>query len=177
MEEVRLDATLFGEGIASVGDYLVQVTWKNRIGFVWRTDPLEIVHEFTYEGEAWGLASDANALFVSDGSSTLRIWDMSVVRGSPSVTELGRLSICDGSTPVGLLNDLQYVSGRLLANIWGSPRVACIGARGRLAGWLDFSGLDAPNERHTGRVLNGIAFNERSRRLFLTAKKWHKIFF
>ncbi len=167
-----LPAQLFGEGLALVGDQLIQLTWREQRALVYRRADFELLREFSYDGEGWGLAFDGTHLVMSNGSDRL-FWrdptDFAVVR---------TVAVTDQRRPVGLLNELEVIDGQIWANIYHSNRVAVIdSASGQVHRWLDFSGLLAANDRHGNEdVLNGIAFDEKRRRLFITGKRYRFIY-
>jgi glutaminyl-peptide cyclotransferase len=167
----RLDAQYFGEGIAIVGKSLFELTWQAELGFIYDRTTFQRTGTFTYKGEGWGLTSDGKRLIMSDGSSNLRFIDP-VTR-----KELSRIQVRDGGAPVERLNELEYVRGELLANVWQSDRIARISvANGQVLGWIDLSGLLSPREAQAADVLNGVAYDELQDRLFVTGKLWPKLF-
>lgn len=172
-----LDAKYFGEGIALWKDRLVQLTWQSGVGFVYDRETFEPVRTFTYAGEGWGLTDDGKRLIMSDGSSVLRFLDPDTLR------EIGRLPVRDEMGPVDKLNELEFVDGAILANIFETDTIARIDPKtGRVAGWIDLRGLLSQAEQarvdaqEPGGVLNGIAYDAAGRRLFVTGKLWPKIF-
>src|SRR4051812_10536854 len=161
----------FGEGIAVWRDRIFELTWRSEIGFIYDRKSLERVDTFTYPGEGWGLTTDGTRLIMSDGSSALRFLDPTTRK------ETGRIQVRDGSTPVEHLNELEFVKGEVLANVWLTDRIARIDPkRGRVVGWIDLQGLLSPGTAAEGAVLNGIAYDGANDRLFVTGKLWPKIF-
>ena len=170
LEARDLEPTLFGEGLARVDGRLYQLTWQAGRGFVHDLRDLRRLGEFSYTGEGWGLAYDGKLLFMSDGSHRLRIMD------PEGFVERGRIAVHDDGSPVVRLNELEFARGHLFANVWGSDRIARIDpATGRVTGWLDLSGLLGPRVAGAD-VLNGIAFDERTRHLWVTGKFWPRLF-
>jgi glutamine cyclotransferase len=168
----KLDEQYFGEGIAVVGDSLYELTWQSEIGFVYDRQSFQRTGTFAYRGEGWGLTSDGTRLIMSDGSASLRFLD-AVTR-----KELSRLTVRDGGSPVLNLNELEYVKGEILANVWQTDRIARISPKsGQVTGWIDLKGLLSPREQAQGvDVLNGIAYDAAGDRLFVTGKLWPKVF-
>jgi len=168
----NLDNTYFGEGAAIAGDKIVQVTWRSQKGLVYDKNTFDLLQTFTYPGEGWGLTYDGRNLIMSDGTAVLRYLDAATFR------ETGTLEVYDESGPVAKLNELEYVDGEIFANIWGSDRVARINPEtGRVKGWIDLSGLLPEKDRKGGEdVLNGIAYDPGSKRLFVTGKLWPKLY-
>lgn len=166
----RLSDTLFAEGLALVGDELVQLTWTAGRAFVLRLKDFSLVREHRYSGEGWGLAWDGTLLVMSDGSATLRFRDPLTFRVERE------LHVRENGRAIGALNELEFVEGVLYANIWRSDRVARIDpATGEVTGWLDLSPI-AERERASGdaEVANGIAWD--GRRLFVTGKRWRSVY-
>jgi glutaminyl-peptide cyclotransferase len=172
LKQVVLAPVYFAEGVAVIGAHAFQVTWQNRKGFVYDVDTFQLQKEFTYEGEGWGLASDGTLLILSDGTSRIRFLDPTSfeVKRSIEVTREGR--------PVSLLNELEFIRGEIFANVWQTEEVVRIDpATGRIRGVISFAGLLPPQDRHPDTdVLNGIAYDEKSDRLFVTGKRWPRVF-
>lgn len=171
-QQVALAPQYFGEGIAVVGDRIVQLTWQSGTGFVYDRRTFERQRTFTYTGEGWGLTTDGTRLIMSDGTDTLRFWH------AETLAELGRLRVHEGGRPVPHLNELEYVNDAIYANVWPTDRVARIDpASGEVTGWLDFSGLLTPTERSRGvDVLNGLAYDPATGHLLVTGKLWPWLF-
>jgi glutaminyl-peptide cyclotransferase len=162
----------FGEGIAVWRDRIFELTWRSEVGFIYDRSSLARVGTFTYPGEGWGLTTDGTRLIMSDGSSSLRFLDPATQK------ETGRVQVRDGSVPVANLNELEFVKGEVLANVWQTDRIARIDPKsGRVVGWIDLQGLLSPTDAAQGvDVLNGIAYDAAKDRLFVTGKLWPKIF-
>lgn len=163
-----LPSRYFGEGLALWSNRLFQLTWREGVVLMYDADTLETLGSFSWEGEGWGLTVWSNRLVASDGSARLRFHD-------PGTLEhLGELVVTDGGLPVRYLNELETVRGEVWANIWQEDRVARIDpATGRVLGWIDFSALVPPDLRRSREaVLNGIAYDPETDRLFITGKNW-----
>lgn len=158
----------FGEGIAVVGDRILQLTWKSGQALVRERTSFRKLATFDYPGEGWGLAWDGRRLVMSDGSATL------VFRDPESFAELGRIDVHDAGTPVTRLNELEVIDGEIWANVWRSERIARIDpASGRVTAWVDLTGLrPQPGPGQAIDVLNGIAWDAEGKRLFVTGKLW-----
>ena len=170
VQEHRLAEDVFGEGIALHGDRIIQLTWTSGTGFVFERSTFELLDSFEYEHEGWGVASDGRRLFVSDGSAELRIWD------PETFEEIGRLRIRDDRGAVEGLNELEFIRGEVLANVYPGDRIARIDPRsGEVITWIDLTGLLDPRPEGAG-VLNGIAFDEARGRLFVTGKNWPHLY-
>ena len=167
----KLDPQYFGEGIAIVGNSLFELTWQAEIGFVYDRQTFQRTGTFSYRGEGWGLTQDGRRLIMSDGSSYLRFIDPATRH------ELSRIQVRDGGKPVERLNELEYVKGEVLANVWQTERLARISPKtGQVLGWVDLSGLLSAREAQSVDVLNGIAYDAQHDRLFVTGKLWPKLF-
>lgn len=169
---VPLDSAYFGEGVTILDGQIYQLTWQNRIGLVYDQKTMKRVNTFRYTGEGWGLTNDGKRLILSDGTSMLRFID------PKTFNVVKRLRVRGTSGAVDKLNELEYVKGEILANIWYADRIARISPEsGEILGWIDLSGL-YPEKLRASRedVLNGIAFDEASERLFVTGKNWPKVY-
>jgi glutamine cyclotransferase len=166
----RLPARYFGEGLTVAGDRLVQLTWRERTGFVYDPESLELLETFHYPTEGWGLAYDGAWLYMSDGSAT-------IYRLDPETFGIvAKLEIRDAEGPVRRLNELEFTGGFLYANVWQEDRIAKIDpAGGRVVAWIDLGGLREDGASGAG-VLNGIAVDPSSGRLLITGKLWPKLF-
>jgi glutamine cyclotransferase len=168
---VDLPRDLFGEGVARVGGHLVQLTWQNGRALVWNLATLGKEREISYQGEGWGLCFDGRHLIMSDGSETLAL------RDPESFARVGEIVVRRAGRPVRNLNELECVDGVVYANVWQDTHIARIDSRtGEVTGWLDASGLLAPEEARDADVLNGIAYLPASGHLALTGKLWPRIF-
>jgi len=167
----KLEERYFGEGITLFGDSIVQLTWQAETGFVYDRKTFERRRSFSYTGEGWGLTHDDKRLIMSDGSSSLRFLDPKTFK------EIGRVNVTDGGRPVTQLNELELVKGEIYANVWQTERIARISPKsGEVVGWIDMRGLLAPGESSGADVLNGIAYDASTDRLFVTGKWWPKLF-
>lgn len=167
-----LGVELFGEGLTNWGNTLIQLTWKAHTAFVYDRTTFRLLRTFHYDGEGWGLTEDGAYLILSDGSSSLRFLDPQTFR------EVKRIVVTDGGVEVHDLNELEYIHGRIYANVWQTDRIAMISPQsGRVAGWIDLSGLrPASAAANSDAVLNGIAFDATHNRLFVTGKLWPELF-
>jgi len=168
-----LDAKHFGEGIVVWKNEIVQLTWRSGMGFVYDRETFEPRRSFSYAGEGWGLTHDGTRIIMSDGSETgtLRFLDPQTLR------ETGKLIVRDGSGPVKNLNELEFVKGEIYANVWQTERIARISPRtGQVIGWIDLTGLLDRREAPGADVLNGIAYDAKRDRLFVTGKWWPRIY-
>lgn len=173
LQKYNLPADYFGEGLTDWGSTLVQLTWQAHKGFVYDRFSFALLRTFTYSGEGWGLTHDDNQLIMSDGTSYLRFLDPKTFQ------EVRRIHV---TTPSGEeipdLNELEYVGGEIYANIWHSDRIARISPKtGKLLGWIDLNGLRDPSTAgNPDAVLNGIAYDAKDNRLFVTGKLWPRLY-
>jgi glutaminyl-peptide cyclotransferase len=172
VQHVDLGPEFFGEGITVVKDKVFQLTWKSGVGFVFDRKDFHRLHQFSYSGEGWGLATNGRAIFMSDGTSEIRVLD------AETLQEKRRLRVHEGLAPVDQLNELEFVEGQIFANVWQSDRIARISPQtGDVVGWIDLTGLLSPIYRlEPGAVLNGIAYDSIHKRLFVTGKLWPNVF-
>jgi len=172
LQSQAISPAMFGEGIVNWGGEIISLTWRDQVGFRWDLKTLTLKSSFTYPGEGWALTQNGKHLIMSDGTPTLRVLDprtLKVVRRIP-VTADGK--------PVVNLNELEWVKGEVLANIWQTNVIARIDpATGRVKGWIDLSGLpEASRRRDADAVLNGIAYDKAGDRLFVTGKNWPRLY-
>ncbi len=162
----------FGEGITVLNQQVFELTWQTQTGFVYDKTNLHLLRSFDYQGEGWGLTNDGKQLYMSDGSSQIRIWDPLTLR------EIRRIKVTDGERPVSELNELEFVKGEIYANVWHTDQIARISpSDGKVLGWIDLSNILPAAERSTPEaVLNGIAYDAAGDRLFVTGKLWPRIF-
>ncbi len=167
----RLAPEMFGEGIALVADEIIQLTWKNHQAFVYDKRNLRLKRILPYPWDGWGLTYDGQHLIASDGTAQLRFLDPVTLK------EIRSIEVRDGTRLIDQLNELEYVHGEILANVFETDRIARISATGQVLGWLDLSGLYPEAERPSANaVLNGIAYDARQNVLIVTGKNWPKLF-
>jgi glutaminyl-peptide cyclotransferase len=168
-----LSGSYFGEGIVNWKDRLLELTWRGELGFIYDLKTFRPRGQFHYTGEGWALTQDGSRIIMDDGSPQIRFWDPETLR------ETGRITVTDGAQPVRNLNELEWVKGEIYANIWGTNRIARINpTTGRVASWIDMTGLLEPSGPTVDydAVLNGIAYDSKADRLFVTGKHWPKLF-
>ena len=163
----------FGEGIVPWKDHLIQLTWQNHVGFVDDLASFKQLSQFRYTGEGWALTENGRQLIMSDGSPQLRFLDPATLK------EVRRLTVTADGQPVKNLNELEWVKGEILANVWMTNFIARIDpATGKVTGWIDVGGLTNPAELRgdPDAIPNGIAYDAAHDRLFVTGKRWPKLF-
>ncbi len=173
LQRVDVPPQYFAEGLALVGDELLQLTWRTKVGFVYDRATFKLKRTFKYNTEGWGITYDGSSrLVMSDGSDTLTFLD-------PRTLAPGRtLRVMDAGRPVGNLNELEWVEGEIWANVWQTDRIARISPNtGEVNAWIDLSTLYPRAQRMPpADVLNGIAYDAASRRVFITGKKWPRLY-
>jgi len=171
IQQVSLPPQYFGEGLTIFHGKIYQLTWLSKKGFVYDLRTFRQVGEFPYDTEGWGLTHDDRSLIMSDGTNKIRYIDP-VSFGVTSTIELYA-----GGEGVVNLNELEYVKGEIFANIWHSLRIARVDARsGQLLAWIDLTSIVSKEQHGDEAVLNGIAYDRAGDRLFVTGKKWSKLF-
>ena len=162
--------TYFGEGIVRWKDRLIQLTYRTEIGFIFNFKTFDIEKSFDYKGEGWALTHDGKRIIMSDGTPQLRFWDPETLQ------ELGRLTVTDQGQPVKDLNELEWIKGEIFANIWQTDKIARIDpTSGKVVGWIDLTGILDQRDGQPD-VLNGIAYDAKTDRIFVTGKKWPKLY-
>lgn len=172
VHQVNLAPEYFGEGIAVLGNEIFQLTWQSHAAFVYKRSDFKFLKKFAYAGEGWGLTTNGHDLYMSDGTAEIRVLDPA------TFAEKRRIKVHDGSKSITQLNELEFVDGEIYANVWQTDQIARVSPQtGEVVGWIDLSGLLSPIYRVAqGGVLNGIAYDAREKRLFVTGKLWPKIF-
>ena len=172
LQQVVVPEEYFAEGIALLHEKIYQLTWQHQLCFVYDHQTFKKLGQLSYDGEGWGLTTDGHSLILSDGTSHLRF----LTPDNFNVTRT--LEVLDGNEPVKELNELEYVKGQIYANVWHKQRIAIIDPKtGKVISWLNLDGLLPPNEVSDEEgVLNGIAYDEKTDRLFVTGKLWPKLF-
>ena len=170
LQRVTLPASMFGEGVTVLGDRIYQLTWQEGVAFVYDRQTFDLVRRFSYSLEGWGLTHDGTRLIMSDGTATLTFLDPN------SFQTVRTVQVHDHGGPVAHLNELEFIQGRIYANIWQTGRIAIIDPLdGRVTAWLDLTNLWA-EQPHGVDVPNGIAYDPQARRLFVTGKMWPALY-
>ena len=170
---VELPTEMFGEGLALVDERLIQLTWKNQVAFVYNKNDFTLLNRINYNiREGWGLTFDGTHLLMTDGSANLYFLDKNDLR------EIKRIEICDDKGPVHRLNELEYIDGKLWANVFLTDDILIIDPlTGAVTGRIDMSNLlHARDKTPETDVLNGIAYDAENKRIFVTGKNWSKLF-
>jgi len=172
LAQVEVPPPYFAEGLTLLNGKLYQLTWQHGVGFIYDANTFSKLGEFKYSGEGWGLTTDGQRLILSDGTNRLRFFDPEEFKLSKSI------EVFDRGKPVLELNELEFIKGEIYANIWHNQKIARIDpATGRVNAWVDLTGLSNWSEASDEEaVLNGIAYDAGSDRLFVTGKLWAKLF-
>lgn len=172
LQQIDLSLEYFGEGLTIWEDKLIQLTWRENIGFVYDLEDFSIIEQFNYSNEGWGVTHDGTHLIQSDGTATLSFLDPETYQVIETIT------VTDQGAEVDQLNELEYIQGEVYANIWQTDDIVRIDPQtGTVLGWIDLTGI-LPEDSMTINtdVLNGIAYDAESNRLFVTGKNWPSVF-
>ena len=172
LRQLNLESSLFGEGITLLNDQIFQVTWEDKVGFVYEKSTFKLIRKIYYPTQGWGLTTVDDRIVMSDGSNILYFNEPEMF------TTVSRLEVYDDKGKVDSLNELEYINGEIWANIWMKDLIARIDpATGKVLGYIDLKGLLPETDRSPGTdVLNGIAYDSGGKRIFVTGKKWPKLF-
>jgi glutamine cyclotransferase len=170
IKKMGLDGTYFGEGITILKDKLYQLTWQNQKCFVYNKSTLAIEKDLTYTGEGWGLCNDGTSLIMSDGTER-------IVFRNPETFQIERtIEVYDDRGPISKLNELEYIDGLIYANIWMTNSAVVIQPEnGKVIAVIDGSILIKEGQ-NGGDVMNGIAYNHKTSKTYMTGKNWSKLF-
>jgi glutamine cyclotransferase len=172
LKSQALPAEYFGEGITICRNRLIQLTWQSHTGFVYDIQSFRLLQTFSYPTEGWGITCDGIHLIMSDGTAVLRFLDARTYK------TVKQIEVRDRGRSLPNINELEYVKGEIYANVWGTDYIVRISPRtGQVLGWIDLRDL----YRYVGAgrnidVLNGIAYDAKSDRLFVTGKYWPNLF-
>ncbi len=172
LKQVNLASDYFGEGLTDWGNELIQLTWREGVGFIYDIEDFSLLGSFELLTEGWGLTQDGEQLIMSDGSSSLFFLD-------PETFEVaGRVQVTDQGKEIDQLNELEYIRGQVFANIWQTDDIVRIDPHtGEVLGWIDLSGILPEDARgEITDVLNGIAYDPQEDRLFVTGKYWPNLY-
>ncbi len=171
LQEIELPSQFFGEGIAIVNDTIIQLTWQSHVGFIYNKETFELLGNFSYSTEGWGLTFDGVHLIMSDGSDKLYFLDPQTFQ------PVSQVQVHDGNVSVRNLNELEYIKGDVYANIFQQRKIAVINPEtGQVKGWIDLSDLSGQPQFNGENVLNGIAYDSKGDRLFVTGKDWPQLY-
>jgi glutamine cyclotransferase len=172
IRQLNLDASLFGEGITLYRDRIYQVTWRSKVGFVYDKSTFSLINKIYYPTEGWGLTTIDNKIVMSDGTNVLYFYEPEMF------TVISRIEVYDNEEKVDSLNELEYINGEIWANIWMTDLIARIDpVSGKVLAYIDLKGILQKSDREADTdVLNGIAYDQVGKRIFVTGKRWPKLF-
>jgi len=173
LQRIDVPKPYFAEGLALVGDVLLQLTWQHELAFVYDRATFKQKRTFPYKGEGWGIAYDgASRLVMSNGTGTLTFLD------PKTFGAVKTLRVMDAGRPVSNLNEIEWIEGEIWANVWMTDRIARISpATGEVNAWIDLSTLYPLEQRiPPADVMNGIAYDKATRRIYITGKKWPRLY-
>lgn len=172
LKSIALPGNRFGEGLASQGDNLVSLTWRSGEAYIWDKENFAKINQSKIKGEGWGLTFDGEFLIMSNGKSELRFLD------PKSLKLIKKIKVRENGKKVKNINELEYIEGKVFANIWKKSKVAIIDPKtGNVDKWLDLSALVSEvGTADVDAVLNGIAFDKETHRLFITGKMWPNVY-
>ena len=172
-KQTNLDPIYFGEGITFVNNKIFQLTWQNKTGFIYNANTWKLEKTFTYDRniEGWGMTNDGKNIYQSDG--TEKIWKM-----NPDTQKMmDYVNVYSGDYKIPKINELEWINGKIYANVWQKDLIAVVNpANGTVEGILDFSALRKSIQFPQAEVLNGIAYNPKTKTIFVTGKQWDKMF-
>jgi len=171
ISQVNLDGSLFGEGVALLGERIYQLTWTSKVGFVYEKSTLKQISRIYYQTQGWGLTTIGDTLAMSDGTNVIWFLD-------PDFNVLSSIAVWDNKGMVDSLNELEMIDGELWANIWQTDHIARIDPlTGKVLSYVEPANILPKEDRAPDTdVLNGIAWDEDGKRLFVTGKYWPKLF-
>jgi glutaminyl-peptide cyclotransferase len=172
LRQLNLESSLFGEGITIWRDRIFHITWKSKVGFVYDRSTFRLINKIYYQTEGWGLTTIDDKLVMSDGTNVLGFYD------PESFTVISRIEVFDNEKKIDSLNELEFINGEIWANIWMSDLIARIDpGSGKVIAYIDLQGL-LPDSEKTGdsSVLNGIAWDKKGKRIFVTGKNWPRLY-
>jgi len=173
LQKIDIPAQYFGEGIVNWHGHLISLTWKSQVGFVFGLSDFKLQRKFTYTGEGWALTRNDEKIIMSDGTPELRFLDPN------TLAETGRIQVTLNGNPVRDVNELEWIKGEIYANVWQTNWILRIDPRsGKVVGLINLAGLLKSSDIVRGQtdVLNGIAYDAKADRIFVTGKNWPKLF-
>jgi glutamine cyclotransferase len=173
LRQHNLESSLFGEGITLYNDRIYQVTWTSKVGFVYNKTDFMVINKIFYPTQGWGLTTINDRIVMSDGSNVLYFHEPEMFNA------VSRIEVYDNEKKVDQLNELEYIDGEIWANIWQTDLIARIDPlTGKVNSYIDMSAIFPESKRRevNADVLNGIAWDARGGRIFITGKRWPKLY-
>ncbi len=179
LQKHRVPNDYFAEGMTILNGKIYQLTWKSGLSFVYNIEDFKLLKEARYNGDGWGLTHDGENLFLSDGTFIIRVIDPKTFKVIRTISVMNE----DGK-PLMQLNELEYIKGEIWANVWhsetiGKPNhIARIDPKdGKLLGWINLDNISPKDSgKNYENSLNGIAYDKKGDRIFVTGKNWKKLF-
>lgn len=172
-KQVDIDAQYFGEGITTINNKTYQLTWQSGVGFIYDANTLKKLKTFDYDKkiEGWGMTNDGQFIYQSDG--TEKIWKM-----NPETQKMiDYINVYTESSKIKSINELEWIDGKIYGNIWQKDAIAIINPiSGSVEAVLNLSDLRKQVKNSEAEVLNGIAYNPKTKTIFVTGKNWDKMF-
>jgi glutamine cyclotransferase len=172
-KSLKLEDQDFGEGITFINNQLFQLTWEEKKGFIYNVDTWKVEKTFTYDKpiEGWGMTNDGKVIYQSDG--TEKIWKMNPANQKM----IDYVNVYSGSSKIKSVNELEYINGKIYCNIWQKDAIAVVNPEnGKVEGIINLASLRKFIKYKEAEVLNGIAYNPKTKTIFVTGKKWEKLF-
>lgn len=172
LQSYNLEQEYFGEGITLFDGKIYQLTWTSGIGFVYDAESFKRLSTFNYTTEGWGLTNNESELIMSDGSNILYFMEPN------GFTEIRRIEVYDNYGPQKMLNELEYIDGKIYANVYMTNKVVVIDPKsGSVLSEIDFSNILKPSDKNgNDEAFNGIAYDSENKRFFVTGKNWSKLY-
>ena len=172
-KQVNMDSQYFGEGITVINNKIYQLTWQSNVGFIYDANTLKQIKSFPYDKpiEGWGMTNDGKHIYQSDG--TEKIWKM-----NPETQKMeDYINVYTNTNKIKSINELEWIDGKIYGNIWQKDAIAVINPiTGAVEGVLNLAGLRSKIKFAGAEVLNGIAYNPKTKTIFVTGKNWDKMF-
>lgn len=174
LKKQDLSKEFFAEGLSVLGDKIVQLTWQENVGFVYNKNSFVLLGQFPYQNsrEGWGLCNNGERFYKSDGTNQIYFLNKDTFQ------EEGFIEVYNNQGPVDSLNELEFIDGKIYANVYQTDKIVIIDPKtGAVTGEIDLSGILQPKDRYANTdVLNGIAYDSAAKKLYVTGKKWAKLF-
>ncbi len=172
-KSIDLEGNYFGEGITIINNQIIQLTYKESTGFVYNADTWKVEKTFTFDKqvEGWGLTNDGTFLYQSDG--TEKIWKMD----PKTLKMIDYMNVYTNTSKIKSVNELEWINGKIYCNIWQKDAIAVVNPEsGAVEAILNLSDLRNQVKNSEAEVLNGIAYNPKTKTIFVTGKYWNKMF-
>ncbi len=173
LQQISIDAKYFGEGITFINEKLFQLTWQDSTGFIYDAKTLKLEKTFSFDKkiEGWGMTNDKQYIYQSDG--TEKIWKMN----PENQKMIDFVNVYTNSSKIKSVNELEWIDGKIYANIWQKDAIIIVNPKtGEVEALVDLSGLRKLAKVTDNDTLNGIAYNPKTKTLFVTGKNWDKMF-